>query len=127
MNENIDKIDFELHPDDEYRYFLYDPGDYGMMFFKTAQERDNWFESVKDGYLNDSWDEEVMNVCAGEVTHISTECDRVERPADEELDENMMDKNGNDWRRDWSFICNYKLLPVDSSKKNVIDSSMPDR
>jgi hypothetical protein len=112
MSEKLEKIDFELHPDDEYRYFLYDPGNDGLMFFKTSQERDEWYESVKDGYLNDSWDEEVMNVCAGEVTHISTECDRVERPADEELDENGIDKNGNHWNEDWSYICNYKLLPV---------------
>ena len=72
-------------------------------------ERDKRFESIKDSYLEDVWDEEVENILAGEVTHTTTQINRVEKP---ELNEDGEDKDGTLWPAEWDYMCNYALIPL---------------
>lgn len=108
MNQRIEE-DWQNYPDEEYKYFLYER-DNGMMFFKSIEDRNKWFESIKDSYLDDCWDEDVVNILAGEVTHITSEVNRIERP--ENLDENGYDSEGRYWHPEWMWMCNYELKPL---------------
>lgn len=103
---------FSLYPDASHKFFLYDPQSNDWFYFDTEQNRDAAFDSVKDGFLSDFWDEEVENIVAGIITHTTKQTDRKERPPDEELDADMFDKEGIDWSMDWDYICTYKLFPL---------------
>lgn len=62
------------------------------------------------GYLDDSWSEEVTGVCAGKITHRAKMCDQVF--PDGEIDEDGFDESGWLWDPDWEYKCNYKTFPV---------------
>jgi hypothetical protein len=94
------------------KYFVYDIESVGFETFDTAEERDAEANARIQDYLDDGWSEDVVNVCVGEVTHQATETDRVDRPPQEEIDENGEDGEGNNWRHDFDYICNYALLPI---------------
>lgn len=98
-------------------YWLYDPEGDGMMFFATEQERDDAAHDViRDGYLDDCWSEEVTAVCAGVVTHIATETNRIDKPPASELNEDSEDEEGNYWPPDWDYQCDYELISVGGKK-----------
>lgn len=99
-------------PAKERPYFVHDPQGDGFVFFATEKERDDHAQDCIQAYLDDGWDEEVENVVAGVLTHKATQTDKIERPPDEEIDEDGMDEEGNNWANDFDFICDYKLLPL---------------
>ncbi len=80
----MDKIDMKHRPSAEYRYWLYDPEGDGMVYFRSAAERDKRASAVIESYLDEEWAEEVELVAAGELTHFAQLIDRQLRPADEE-------------------------------------------
>jgi hypothetical protein len=98
-------------PAKEHPYFVNNPYGDGLVFFANEKERDNYAADCIQTYLDDGWDEEVENVVAGVVTHRATQVDRVEKPPEEDLDEEGCDEDGTDWR-DVDFLCGYKLLPL---------------
>lgn len=100
--------------DAEHRFFVYDAQDSEFYYFATAAERDQYSDSVIQAYLDDSWDDTVEQVVAGEVTHAVEQVGRQERPDDSALDENHCDAEGTYWSPEWSHICNYALLPLDA-------------
>jgi len=99
-------------PDAEHRFFIYDANNAEFYYFATAAERDQYSDVVVHHYLDDSWDETVEQVVAGEISHAVEQIDRQDRPDDSELDENGCDGAGTYWSPEWSHICNYALLPV---------------
>jgi len=101
-------------PSDEYRFFLYDPegdGD-GVIFFKSAEDRDKYANKVMHEYHQDGWYEQVEEVCAGTVTHIVKKTNVIKRPPEDEIDEEGLDGEGNYWDPDWSEMCNYELTAI---------------
>lgn len=111
---NITKDGYKNYPDSEYRYFLYDPQDNDFYYFKTIEERDRYFETLKDSYLDDYWDEEVERIIAGEITHVTARINYRKRP--DNLDEDGCDEEGTNWR-DWEYMCNYALTPIIGGSK----------
>lgn len=101
--------DWQNYPDEEYIYFLYEHEN-GMMFFNSIEKREEMFQSVKEGYLDDGWNEEIENIIAGEATHITSQVNRIDKPAN--LDEEGYDKEGNFWNNNYDYICNYALKPL---------------
>lgn len=100
-------------PDAGHRFFIYDAQDGEFYYFATAAERDAYSDTVIQAYLDDSWDDSVEQVVAGEVTHAVEQINRQDRPDDSELDENDCDAEGTYWSPEWNHICNYALLPVE--------------
>lgn len=99
-------------PSKENRFFLYDPEGDGISFFPTAKERDEYAAKIIPDYCDDTWSEEVEFVIAGEVTHTAQEVDRVDRPPEDQLDENGCDQEGEYWPHGWDWRCNYVLKPI---------------
>lgn len=99
-------------PSKDRPYFVHDPQGDGFSYFETEQERDDFAHDCIQAYLDDGWDEEVEHVVAGKLTHRATQTDVIMRP--DILDEDGCDEEGNDWNNDFSHICDYKLLPLES-------------
>jgi hypothetical protein len=106
--------DYKTNPDPEYRFFLFDPEWEGMMFFKSEADRAAAAEDAINAYkdLDNGWSEEVERLCMGEVTHVCTQTNVVERPSDEELDEEGCDGEGTYWDPDIELRCDYEMLPI---------------
>lgn len=111
----MDKIDMKHRPSAEYRYWLYDPEGDGMVYFRSAAERDKRASAVIESYLDEEWAEEVELVAAGELTHFAQLIDRQLRPADEDLDEDMCDGEGTSWPEGMAWRGNYTLAPLNAS------------
>ena len=105
-------------PSREYRFFLYDPEDLGLKFYKTAEIRDQIAEHQIAQYCgdrhSDGWSEEVSLVCAGEATTFAAKANVEKRPVREdfESDEDFEDAEA-EWNGgDFDETCNYELLPL---------------
>lgn len=104
--------DYSSYPTPEYRFFLYDPND-GITFWKTEEERDKAAEAAIDSYLDEEWNEEVLGVVAGVVTHLTVEIDRVDKIG--KLDDDGYDEAGEYWpNNDCDYKCNHALKPLDT-------------
>ena len=103
--------------DKDKRYFVYDPEGDGMAYFDTMERAHAYAEECIQAYLDgDEWPDTVKAVTAGVVTHAAQEINRVDRPADDEIDEDGLDPEGNYWDPDWPYVCNYALLPITGEK-----------
>lgn len=111
---SLHKKDCRNHPTPEHRFFLYDPND-GITFWRTEEERDKAAETAIDSYLDDDeWNEEVLGVVAGVVTHHTVEIDRVDKIG--ELDDDGYDEAGEYWpNNDCDYKCNHALKPLDTT------------
>lgn len=96
----------------EHRFWLFDPEGDGMQFFPTVEERNAASKEAIQAYLDDGWSEEVGNVIAGEVTHLTTATNVVRRP--ETLDEDDHDEDGEYWPEGADFKCDYELVAIAS-------------
>lgn len=109
------KKSWVLRPTAEYRYWLYDPSGDGMIYFRSIEERDAEAAAAVALYLDDAWDEEVEYVAMGEVTHVATQVDRMDRP--EVLDEYGCDGEGTHWPEGVAYCCNYEMRPLSHEDK----------
>lgn len=92
-------------------YFVLDPDGEGLSYFATEKERDEYSEECIDNYLDDGWDENVIHVLGGKITHLATEINRIDRP--DAINGVGFDCDGNYWKdADVAYKCNYKLLPI---------------
>lgn len=109
------KRDMKRFPDDEYRYWLFDPEGDGMMYFHSKEERDAHGQRCIDEYRSgDGWggeEDEIEGVCAGEVTHIAKVINKRMRPDD--LGADGMDKDGDVWPDGAEWIGRYALEPIE--------------
>jgi hypothetical protein len=105
---------YETYPGPEYRFFLFDPEWDGLMFFKSEADRAVAVKTAIDAYkdVDNGWSEEVELLCMGEVTHVCTQTNIVNRPLAEELDKEGCDKDGEYWGSDIELRCNYEMLPM---------------
>jgi hypothetical protein len=107
---HLDDMKARETPSAEFRYFIYDPQGWGFLYFKSEEDRDAASSSVIQGYCDDGWDEEVTSVTAGEISHICSKTDVVERP--EQVDEEGYDEHGEYWAEEWDCKCSYTLMPL---------------
>jgi len=91
------------------KYFLNDPEN-GFETFATKELCEKSAEDSIQNYLGDGWDESVVNVVMGVITHEATQFDREERPDD--VNEDGDDGNGEFWAEEWAYKCNYKMMPL---------------
>ena len=101
---------WQLHPSEEYTFFVYDPqGD--IFYFKTEAERDAHAQTVIDEYLCDGWDEAVKNVIAGVATHHTVMRDVEPRPRREDFksDDEFSDAMEEFGSEDFAYNCTYNL------------------
>jgi hypothetical protein len=97
-------------PSAECPYFVFDSLGDGFMYFETAALRDDQAKAVIAGYMNDGWDEEVVNIVAGELTHTTAMTNKVERP--DNIDEEDYAEDGTYWDPCWSYMCDYELTEL---------------
>ena len=97
-------------PDKDHIYGLYDPEGSGHTFYTTEKERDDAAEEAIQGYLDDTWSDEVEGVFAFMVTAKAAHVD-VKHP-EGELDDDGCDENGDYWESDVDYSCNYALRPL---------------
>lgn len=91
-------------------YFLNDPNN-GFETFATKEECEKAASEAIQNYLDDAWDDDVINVVTGIITHEATQINRVDRPDDEDLDEEGCDHDGYDWQ-EFEYYCDYELQPI---------------
>lgn len=94
----------------EFKYFVHDPDGDTFTFFADTESRDKHAEECIQYYLDDGWDEAVINVCAGEITHTACMVNKVFRVGD--VDADGIDEVGEEWLDDWNYKCDYKLKPL---------------
>jgi hypothetical protein len=96
------------------KYFMNDPEN-GVSVYSTLKDAtDALNEVIHDGRFDEGWplERDMENYFVGEITHIATQVDYMERPPQEELDEEDCDKNGVHWTHEFDSTCNYKVLPI---------------
>lgn len=105
-------------PSSTHRFFIYDPQGWGFAYYASAEARDAAKDGIIQSYLDDSWDEEVGQVIAGEVTHV---CEKINvEPRPDELDENGCDADGTHWPEEWAYKCDYDLLPLPATPAEAL-------
>jgi hypothetical protein len=104
------KVDFKYNPEPDYPYFHYNPEGDGFVYFKSESERDEATKDAIQGYLDDGWDESVVNIVAGKVTSQASMVDVELKP--DEMDDNGEPLDGTYWDADWDYKCNYELKPL---------------
>jgi len=97
-------------PSSTHRFFIYDPQGWGFAYYASAEARDAAKDGIIQSYLDDGWDEEVEQVIAGEVTHTCEKVNVEQRP--EQVDEDGHAEDGTYWAEEWSYKCDYDLLPL---------------
>lgn len=108
------RLDVKYRPSAEYRYWLYDREGDEMTYYRTPEARDEAAASAIEAYLDESWDDSVEYVAAGEVTHSAQMLDQKERPDD--LDEAGCDGEGTYWG-DFEWMGTYTLAPLTPNEK----------
>jgi len=105
------------------KYFVNDPEN-GVELYSTLQEAVTALEEViHDGRFDEGWPLEIdmKQYFVGEITHIAKQVDYMERPPQDELDEEDCDKDGVHWTHDFDSTCNYKVLEVVDETEAGID------
>jgi hypothetical protein len=106
-------LDYRYAPSRTYRYWCYTPDECGMRFFRRAADRDAAVALTLELYREEGeWPEEVDAICAGEVTLMATQIDRVERPATLDIDAYGCDADGMPWPDGCEYRCRYALRPL---------------
>lgn len=83
----------------------------GFSCYETQEQAIEAAQKAIDGYLDDiEWADGVEGVRVAQITHCSSQVDRVERP--EALDEYDNDDEGLPWNQDWAYRCNYQMQAV---------------
>lgn len=100
-------------PTAAHRFLAYCP-EQGTEFFATQDEaEDRAFDMISDWLTEDEgWGEDVDKVFVAQIVSRSTQVNRIDRPASEDLDEEGCDGEGLWWGSDIEYRCNYRLLPV---------------
>lgn len=106
----IKKTDCKWKPDAEYKYFVRDPINDGMLYYRSEALRDEAAAEVIESYLDEHWDEEVENVITGTVTGLSTKYN-VSEPVGE-LDDEGLDGAGEYWPEGMECRCNYRIESI---------------
>ena len=77
-----------------FEFFYSDPCGDGLVYFKLEQERDEAANEAVHGYLDDGWNEEVVNITVGKITGVAAKVDVTHSPTE------------------WGYTCNYEIKPI---------------
>ncbi len=92
-------------------YFLYNPEGDGFYYYATEDERDKAVEKEIDTYLDDLWDDSVVHVMVGKITHQVVQTEREDRPDD--VDAEGLSGDGSYWDSECEYKCNYGIKRID--------------
>jgi len=115
------EFNYKWHPDKEHRFFVADPGNSEMIYFKTIEERDAAAHDMIQRHLDDCWSEEVGQIVAGEITHHTIRYDVQPCPNrdDYESDDDYEEALGELSNDEYAFACNYKLAPLEETDEEI--------
>lgn len=97
-------------PSKDKPWFCFDGDDYE--YFATENDAIEASKVAISYFLDESWDESVLNVMVGKVTKTAEKINVVERPDESEISEEGLDNNGVYWDDSWEYICDYKATPL---------------
>jgi hypothetical protein len=116
-------------PNATHRFFYFDPEEHSPTYFDSEAERDTAMQGAIDAYLDsgcDGWSEEVTNVVAGVITHVTKKCDVEHKPERCEVHEDQEAEDcdacgaSQEWTHpEFDYICNYKPVPLDEAQKEA--------
>ncbi len=108
MTKSTDK---NYNPSPDHPFFYYDPEGDGFVYFESEELRDAWANDAIQQYLDDGWDEQVVNVVSGTLTGCASMVDVEVKP--ETTDDEGIDGEGGYWPDNCDYRCDYKLMPLD--------------
>lgn len=102
-----------------YKYFTYDPENNEFETYETLEEQEKAAEEIIKDYSDsdEGWPEETEDIFSGIITHTACKCNYKKRPKDSELDSEGYDEDGQHWPKDYAYMCDYKMLPLDRGYK----------
>lgn len=122
MLSTNEEIPLKESPDSEYRYFVYDPLEQLMLYYKSKEEQLNAAKDIiqdcKDE-CNSCWMEEAGQVLMGEITHITVEKVLECRP---ERENYTSEQAFNDAMEEWPYgdevdvVSDFVICPIGGGK-----------
>lgn len=100
-------IESSPFPSPEFRFFIFDPNAGDFVCFRTAEDRDAKIDDIISTYCDDGWEEEVEQVCIGEISGVSGKTNVQHRP--EKVDEEGYDEDGGFWG-EFDYKCDYGIV-----------------
>lgn len=93
-------------------FFVYDPeGRRFVDHFETEKQALEYAEECILSYLDDGWNEDVVHIAVGKITHRPKKCNVIERP--DILDEDNYAEDGTYWPEEWDYVCGYEMTVID--------------
>ena len=112
INVSGNKMDGKFVGDKDYKFFVCDEANADFYFFRTEEERDEAAKYLIGGYLDDGWNESVEQIICGEITHTCEKVNVVNRPPEDEIDEDGHDSEGDYWTEEWEYKCDYQMIKL---------------
>lgn len=113
-----EEIPYKRRPDSEYRYFVYDPVEGLMFYYKSKEEQLEAAREVIEDCKKDDWNywmEEVEELLMGEITHITVEKVLEHRP---ERENYTSEQAFNDAMEEWPYgdevdsVSDFVICPI---------------
>ena len=113
-----EEIPYKRRPDSEYRYFVYDPFEGLMFYYKSKEEQLKAAGEIIEDCKKDDWNywmEEVEEVLMGEITHITVEKVLEHRP---ERKNYTSEQAFNDAMEEWPYgdevdsVSDFVICPI---------------
>lgn len=111
----------EYSPDNNHRFFVYDPDDHTHSYFSNTEDRDLYAEEIISSFYDNEWFDGVESVICGEITHTTEKTTSIPRPTKGKINlKTWKDKDGNDWSDNLVVeICSYGIMPIDKPLPDV--------
>lgn len=106
---SINIIETQRKPSADFPFFMFEPND-GMVFFRTAEDRDSAMRDAIKEYCEDEWNLEVTGIYGGEVSHhvVARNVEHAPHPDAYESDE-AYEEAREDWMYgDIELVCSYE-------------------
>lgn len=113
-----EEIPCKRRPDSEYRYFVYDPFEGLMFYYKSKEEQLEAAREIIEDCKKDDWNdwmEEIEELLMGEITHITVEKVLEHRP---ERENYTSEQAFNDAMEEWPYgdevdsVSDFVICPI---------------
>ena len=113
-----EEIPYKRRPDSEYRYFVYDPVEQLMFYYKSKEEQLEAAREIIEDCKKDDWNywmEEVEELLMGEITHITVEKVLEHRP---ERENYTSEQSFNEAMEEWPYgdevdsVSDFVICPI---------------
>lgn len=104
---NIERSPF---PSPEFRFFIFDPMDASFICYRTVEDRDSEVQDFINLYCDEAWDEQVEQLCIGEIGGVARQVNVRHRPAELGEDGCSLDESGEYWG-EHEIKCDYQIAP----------------